>query len=296
MGRGKEAMTVRHLFLVLVLVGAAFLGGAFVNGPGLQWAQARLLRSLGLNNGGEIASIELKPATSSEPEIKPRPDGFIPVDPRADVAKGPIAPIPSLQAETESPKQDAPDQPPSLQSPVKSSVDSSTSPALHPPSVFLDKRIDSKSGNHTPSSSDRRVTPAGSTTPHSPAGPPSSPVAGETAPAILDSLAALLPVDLPTPTSALPPSSPSEVSNSKAPVNGTDSWVVLERKMQSLGVARYTMDGEPGGRVVFSCSIPLAGHQAVTQRFEAEGDDIIHAAQATLRRIALWRASQPPSP
>jgi hypothetical protein len=282
MGRGKEAMTVRHLFLVLVLVGAAFLGGAFVNGPGLQWAQARLLRSLGLNNGGEIASIELKPATSSEPEIKPRPDGFIPVDPRADVAKGPIAPIPSLQAETESLKRDAPDQPPSLQSPVKSSADSSTSPALHPPSVFLDKRIDSKSRNRTPSSSDRRVTPAGSTTPHD-SSPASSPVASETTPAILDSLAALLPVDSPTPTS-------------KAPMSGTDSWVVLERKMQSLGVARYTMDGEPGGRVVFSCSIPLAGHQAVTQRFEAEGDDIIHAAQATLRRIALWRASQPPSP
>jgi hypothetical protein len=286
---------VRHLFLVLVLVGAAFLGGAFVNGPGLQWAQARLLRSLGLNNRGEIASIELKPATSSEPEIKPRPDGFIPVDPRADVAKGPIAPIPSLQAETESPKQDAPDQPPSLQSPVKSSVDSSTSPALHPPSVFLDKRIDSKSANHTPSSSDRRVTPAGSTTPHD-SGPASSPVASETTPAILDSLAALLPADSPTPTFPLPPSSPSDVANSKTPVSGTDSWVVLERKMQSFGVARYTMDGEPGGRVVFSCSIPLAGHQAVTQRFEAEGDDIIHAARATLRRIALWRASQPPSP
>jgi hypothetical protein len=288
-------MTVRHLFLILVLVGAAFLGGAFVNGPGLQWAQARLLRSLGLNNGGEIASIELKPATSSEPEMKPRPDGIMPVDPRADVPKGPIAPIPSLQTETESLKRDAPDQSPSLQSPAKLSADSSTSLVLQPPSVFLDKRIDSKSGNHASSSSDRRVTPVGGTTPHNP-GLASSPVAGETAPAILDSLAALLPVDSPIPTSPLAPSSPSQVSNSKAPVSGTDSWAVLERKMQSFGVARYTMDGEPGGRVVFSCLIPLAGHQAVTQRFEAEGDDIIHAAQATLRRIALWRASQPASP
>ena len=101
-------MTVRHLFLILVLIGASFLGGAFVNGPGLQWAQARLLRSLGLNNGGEIASIELKPATSFELEMKPRPDGLIPVDPRADTPKGPIAPIPSLQTETEPLKRDAP--------------------------------------------------------------------------------------------------------------------------------------------------------------------------------------------
>ena len=60
--------------------------------------------------------------------------------------------------------------------------------------------------------------------------------------------------------------------------------------MQSLGVSRYTMDGEPGGRVVFSCLIPLAGRQAVAQRFEAEGDDMVQAAQAL--RIALWR---PPS-
>jgi hypothetical protein len=294
MGRGKEAMTVRHLFLILVLVGAAFLGGAFVNGPGLQWAQARLLRSLGLNNGGEIASIELKPATSYEPEIKPRPDGFMPVDPRADVAKGPIAPIPSLQAETESLKRDAPDLPPSLQSPAKPLANRSASPALPPPSVFLSKRTDSKSGNHASSSSDQRVTPVSGTALQN-AGQASSPLPGETAPAILDSLAALLPVDSPIPTSSLPPSSPSQVSNSKAPVSSTDSWAILERKMQSFGVARYSMDGEPGGRVVFSCLIPLAGRQAISQRFEAEGDDIIHAAEATLRRIALWRASQPPS-
>ena len=66
--------------------------------------------------------------------------------------------------------------------------------------------------------------------------------------------------------------------------------------MRSLGVVHYTMEGEPNGRVVFSCLIPVAGRQAITQRFEAEGDDIIHAAQAALRRIALWHATQPPQP
>jgi hypothetical protein len=39
--------------------------------------------------------------------------------------------------------------------------------------------------------------------------------------------------------------------------------------------------------------IPLAGRQAVAQRFEAEGVDVLQAAQATLRRVALWRATQP---
>ena len=66
--------------------------------------------------------------------------------------------------------------------------------------------------------------------------------------------------------------------------------------MQSLGVSRYTIEGEPGSRIVFSCLIPLAGRQAVTQRFEAEGDDLVQAARAALRRIALWRATQTPPP
>lgn len=43
MGQGKEAVTVRKAILVILLVGAAFLGGAFVNGPGLQWAQSQAL-------------------------------------------------------------------------------------------------------------------------------------------------------------------------------------------------------------------------------------------------------------
>ena len=66
--------------------------------------------------------------------------------------------------------------------------------------------------------------------------------------------------------------------------------------MQSLGVTRYTMEGEPGGRVVFWCLIPLAGRQAVTQRFEGEGDDEVHAAQAAIRRIALWKATRSSAP
>ena len=71
--------------------------------------------------------------------------------------------------------------------------------------------------------------------------------------------------------------------------------MILERKMQSLGVTRYSVEGEPGGKVVFSCLIPIAGRQAITQRFEAEGDDLTQATRATLRRITLWRAAQPSS-
>jgi hypothetical protein len=65
--------------------------------------------------------------------------------------------------------------------------------------------------------------------------------------------------------------------------------------MRELGVARYGIEGEPGGRVQFYCLIPLAGRRAVGQQFEAEGDDEIEAAQTALRRVALWRATAPPA-
>jgi hypothetical protein len=93
------------------------------------------------------------------------------------------------------------------------------------------------------------------------------------------------------PSSAGPPPPPGAGA-------GADpaSWPALRRKLQAAGVTRYTIEGEPGGRVVFSCLIPLAGRQAVTQRFEAEGDDEFQAAQGAIRRIALWRATrQPPA-
>ena len=60
---------MRQFFLVILLVAAAFSGGAFVNGPGLQWVQTRALRSLGLNKVGEIASVDLKPLAGSTDEV-----------------------------------------------------------------------------------------------------------------------------------------------------------------------------------------------------------------------------------
>ena len=75
---------MRQLFLIVVLIAASFVGGAFVNGPGLQWAQSRLLRSLGLNQGGEIASVELKPVTSSDPDVQTNSSESTATKPAAD--------------------------------------------------------------------------------------------------------------------------------------------------------------------------------------------------------------------
>lgn len=90
-----------------------------------------------------------------------------------------------------------------------------------------------------------------------------------------------------TPTPTLEPS--------PAPASAT-GWAEIRRKMSALGVSRYRIEGEPGGRVRFSCIIPLAGRRAVAQHFEAEGDDELQAAETALRRVDLWRATETPGP
>ncbi len=44
--------------------GGGLPGRGMVNGPGIRWAQSRLLDYMGLKDGGEIASIDLPPASS----------------------------------------------------------------------------------------------------------------------------------------------------------------------------------------------------------------------------------------
>jgi hypothetical protein len=63
--------------------------------------------------------------------------------------------------------------------------------------------------------------------------------------------------------------------------------------MEELGVGRYWVEGAFGGPVVFRCVVPVVGDRAVSQHFEAEGDDLLTAAGDALRRIALWRATEP---
>ena len=309
MAQGREAATVRQAILVVVLVSASFLGGAFVNGPGLSWAQTRVLRSLGLTDGGEIASVNLD-ATANPDAVS---DGSTPTKPDGERMRGPVAPVPSFVAEGESSEQDAPDRPVSSPRPKsksgrdggspgsRPSLSSSPSTTITPSSTSEAAPLASPSRQAAPL--DPSITPAIASSPPEPSrepapapSPPPSSLEGKVPPAILDTLAELLPSN---PQSSSSPSPPPSLSSSSAPVapkstvEGGDDWAILQRKMQTLGVTRFTVDGDPGGRILFSCLIPLAGRQAVSQRFEAEGDDVVGAAQAALRRVALWRATQP---
>jgi hypothetical protein len=96
----------------------------------------------------------------------------------------------------------------------------------------------------------------------------------------------------PAPASEASTPSPSP---SLSPASST-GWTEIRRRMSALGVSRYRIEGEPGGRVRFFCIIPLAGRRAVAQHFEAEGDDELEAAETALRRVDLWRATENPAP
>src|SRR5262245_41579862 len=105
MGPGREAATVRQAFLVLVLVAASFLGGAFVNGPGLRWVQTQVLGSLGLGEEGEIAAVDLK--TGASPERIG--DGARAGPSSPEPLRGPVVPEPALISDGETGTADAPD-------------------------------------------------------------------------------------------------------------------------------------------------------------------------------------------
>jgi hypothetical protein len=316
MGPGREAATVRQVILVVVLVAAAFLGGAFVNGPGLRWAQTQLLGSLGLGaEGGEIPSVDLKAGAS------PDAPGDDSARARAafEAARGPVAPAPSVVAEASPGKSGATDRPdasggqgqrryrsPSSSPSAQSAL--SVPPPLAPPAAFSRAGADDPRGGETPPPLPAVVTDDGTRDPGVtqaalPSSPPARPGPApadrdrEVRPALMDSLASLMPSPAPAPPESLRPSDPSPAPPPEKPTPekpGADDWATLARKMQALGVSRFTIEGQPGGRVVFSCLIPVAGRQAVAQRFEAEGDDAVQAARAALRRVALWRAAQPP--
>src|SRR5262249_38106265 len=62
-----------------------------------------------------------------------------------------------------------------------------------------------------------------------------------------------------------PPSSqPGNVSGLK---EEAEDWAVMRRRMRSLGVKRYLIEGAPDGRAMCTCLIPLVGRQAVSEQF-----------------------------
>lgn len=355
---------MRQAVFVVVLVAAAFLGGAMVNGPGIRWVQSQLLNYMGLKDGGEIASIDLPPAWSgsaephrltraptvtepsariaeAETELASKANDSRKLDStigfkenaqashvagvmsqkasRAESRGSPPLPIPTAVPEPDAPRpSDSNDQSDSAGNARfgAGTAASSTIRVAHESTVGKNSRSsppvpsagemlrNSQSGRPPHPAPDRSET----------SGPSPAPLDASVGPALLASLSPSSPVQpgtadrakvdtIPLEVAPLSPPSGSTSSPSSTPVGSTPrpsaaigefktDWTSLRHKLQSLGVTRYMIEGEPGGRVVFSCLIPLAGRQAVSQRFEAEADDEFQAAQVAIRRISLWRATR----
>ncbi len=310
---------MRQFLFVVAMIGAAFLGGVVVNGPGLRWVQARLLDYMGLQDGGEIASIDLPPASTD------------PADPHrqgtAATTNQASSPAKPARSEPQSVKPAARNSPAVQPSRPESSKPSSSSappplpvptaipePVSSRPALPQDKINPRPVGLEPPLEPAKAGSAVGTSNPGASSEPTPAPLDPGVGQALLASRSpsatqptiqeqpkplAIALEPAPGSSSFSTPSSPVLTPPSATPKSGglgtsgpTQDWAALRSKMQSLGVTRYTIEGDPGGRVVFWCLIPLAGRQAVSQRFEGEGDDEFHAAQAAIRRIALWQATR----
>ena len=236
MGQGKEATAMRKAILVVVLVAASFLGGAFVNGPGLQWIEARLLRSLGLNNGGEIASVDLMPAVSSDTAL----DESRLAKSLTDVGKLPRAPMPSLLTQDKSPRFNDAEHVSTSQAGSKSQslnsalADSSPKPmslssAKHPMAIIkpleeqaapVDPNVKQANGTSSPENSGN-----------------SGDLAENSKPDILDTIAALLPSNSESAGHLLPLSlAPGLMTPAKKPLGQrSDGWAIIDAQNAEFG-------------------------------------------------------------
>ena len=279
---------MRKGFFAIVLVAASFAGGAAVNGPGLRWARDLIL------NTPELISEEA-PKVVSGPETGPSE-----APPRAF----PAAPIPPVVIKADPAKSKGQDKGPS---------ESETVPPLPPPVAAAPAPLPASEALPPLDLSVIKVGESDRPDPEKEIGrkdaPSPSPVPAAPAPLsssgdrVRDAKSRDEPwADAPgsAPAAAVPPrpveAPAASASTSIATPGAPDGWAEVRRTMRDLGVARYGIEGEPGGRVRFHCVIPLAGRRAVGQQFEAEADDEIEAARTALRRVALWRATEAPRP
>jgi hypothetical protein len=338
---------VRHVIFAVVLVGASFLGGAFVNGPGLKWLQIKVLGHAGLsedvpsltlpaavasgseNDSGPSENPPAAPATAKKSAEKPNTPSAIPVaagaprpepepepepEPAAGGKSGLSNMLGSILSLGDAPASKQSATPPTASQTVKSAKSPNAKPKpplsdASKPTAVARAKVDGPAAagdvpglpampapepreRERPAPLDPSVTPAFLASLTSPSSGSDSDSHGRKVP-VAQASAASEPRPLPLP---LPVARDDAAGGHPAPASESastaDAWGAIRRKLQAMGVARYTIEGVPGGRVTFSCLIPLAGRQAVTQRFEAEGDDELKAARAALRRIVLWQATE----
>jgi hypothetical protein len=323
---------VRQGLFAILLIIAAFSGGALVNGPGLEWGRQHLA-SLSKHLPKQLAGNEDPLEDESQAEESEHPDSLDAGDTnaRSPAARfslpvadsSPFAPS-SLSAENAAARDfPPPDDPgdegaPTVKAPLGPTIatqaspldaaspdTSSTSPRAIPaaPPSLLDlarRKLSDRGFEELPAQGaaegDTSAVPQGSS-PEVASSPPSEPLQSEASKAS----AAVSETFPPTGDEASPgedrPQAPAidpsiRLASRTSETQERADWAEVRAQMEDLGVGRYWVEGEFGGPVTFRCVVPMIGDRAVSQHFEAEGDDLITAARVTLRRIALWRATE----
>lgn len=244
---------LRHSVFAVVLVAAAFAGGAVMNGTGLSWFKA--LASGGprivVDNPAAPPGASAPAPTTAQAAQAPASNPRVPAGPSFPTASMPALDLglPPGQAPVLA-SAATPDDGPALPTAPSAVADPAAAPALtEPPDLSV----------------------------------PPAPAPALASPAKSDPVTRL--------ASAQVEEGPASASASASPAAASD-WAALRERLKAAGVSRYEITAEVGGRARFVCVIPVDGLRAVGHRFEADGDDEFQAADAALRRVDLWRATE----
>jgi hypothetical protein len=297
---------LRQGLFAIVLVLAAFAGGALINGPGMVWIQAKVqdLVESGTTPTKDESEVDPVAVEETNPEPGPLASSSAPSAASIQPVSPPVAPMappPPFQpsvAESSQPAASAADTgslntPPSVAAPRGPTLVSNLaepSPTT-PISDLPPKDAQATPATPEPPKSLAETTIAsGSPTseewPDAPGSAPAAAIPPSQGGSTVDSRLALAVGQPAQPANPAPIATP--------PGSDLESWDQLQQRMKDLGIVRFWFEGEVGGRARYRCVVPVIGDQVISQHFEAEGDTVFAAARAALRRVALWRAAQEP--
>jgi hypothetical protein len=286
---GKEAAAMRKALFVVALIGLSFGAGAAFNGTGPAWVRALLHRNAKAASADDTDAPDVVDSPAAE---------AIPAAPLPPLSSDAPAKAASAAAPVDEPPPDAPTS--------SAKNDQGEAPTLAPPGTEpVPARDQPVKTTETPPPASDKADDVPAPPPPSPAptAPLSSGAGSDPAPPA-DNGWGDAPGSAPA-TAVVPGRSPTAKVDTAvtqailaSPAGGPNpavalgTWAAVRRRLRDLGVSRYWVEGEPNGPARFRCVIPLAGQRAVGQQFEGEGDDDLQAAEAALRRVALWRATQ----
>lgn len=280
---GREASPLRKLFVILVLLGIAFVGGVLASGSKPAWLQTALKHirprraetnlpltgtDVGSGVAGDVGSGI--PAAPVPPLLDEATRGSIVSTGEGVKLQPAVEGAPSKFA-----GEQAVSRSPSLQPTAEAVVDLSEDRKL-----FLERQA----GNSSKERSAKKMPGGWDDAPNS-------------APAV-----AALPgrsnerkkADAQVSLSAGTADVQGTISSAstKETASPSPTWSELKSRMVQLGVSRYWLEGDAQGHVYFRCVVPITDRGAVGEIFEAEGEEVLGTVDAALRRIVVWRATE----